>query len=63
MTQMGFRVKYGGLLSVLAAFCTLFLANTQGHASWTSGGPDNTFVLGLAAVSYTHLTLPTTPYV
>lgn len=48
MRQIGFRVKYGGLLFLLAAFCTLFLANAQAQASWTSGGPDNTFVLGLA---------------
>jgi len=48
MAQMSFRTAYIGLASLAAAFCMLFLASTHAQASWTSGGPHNSFVLDLA---------------
>ena len=37
----------------------------KNNAGWWAGGliDDSSFVSGLQSVSYTHLTLPTTPYV
>ena len=44
----------GALACMIATFCTGFKGKMKAH---------KIFAVGAMAVSYTHLTLPTTPYV
>jgi len=48
MKETNFRVKNIRLLFIVGILCMFFLGVTQVQGSWTSGGPDQTLIRGLA---------------
>ena len=51
------------MLARLLFFCGLFMASLSAMAMTIYKSTDANGVVSYSAVSYTHLTLPTTPYV